>query len=88
MAIPAPRYRIILAAMLLAGTGSASAVPGDLAAVVETARAAFNVPGVAVAVIKDGKVVFEQGFGQRAVNDTRKVDAHTMFCIEIGRAHV
>ena len=81
MAIPAPRHQIILAAMLLAGAGSASAVPSDLGAVVEKARATFNVPGMAVAVIKDGKVVFEQGFGQRAVNDTRKVDAQTMFCI-------
>jgi CubicO group peptidase (beta-lactamase class C family) len=53
----------------------------DLASYVDQARQEFNVPGIALAVVKDGTVVFEQGFGKRNLNDGKLVDAHTMFCI-------
>ena len=53
----------------------------DLASYVDRARQEFNVPGIALAVVKDGAVVFEQGFGKRNLNDGKLVDAHTMFCI-------
>jgi CubicO group peptidase (beta-lactamase class C family) len=55
-------------------------VGGELASYIERARDAFNVPGIAVAVIKDGEVVFEQGFGKRNLEGS-PVDVHTMFCI-------
>src|ERR1700677_4126251 len=54
---------------------------GELASYVDQARQEFNVPGIAVAVVKDGTVVFEQGFGKRNLSDGKPVDAHTMFCI-------
>jgi CubicO group peptidase (beta-lactamase class C family) len=44
-------------------------------------RKDFNVPGIAVAIVKDGKVVMEQGFGVREVGKSAPVDAHTLFAI-------
>jgi CubicO group peptidase (beta-lactamase class C family) len=54
---------------------------GDLASYVEEARRTFDVPGIAVSVVADGHVVFEQGFGKRDLNAGDPVDAHTLFCI-------
>jgi CubicO group peptidase (beta-lactamase class C family) len=41
----------------------------------------FNVPGVAVAIVKDGKVVLARGYGVRRMGDPTPVDAHTRFGI-------
>jgi CubicO group peptidase (beta-lactamase class C family) len=56
-------------------------LPADLPAYIDQVRTTFNVPGIAVAVIKDGKVVFEQGSGLRDVEHHLPVDVHTKFCI-------
>lgn len=50
-------------------------------AYVEAVQKQFGVPGVAVAIVKDGKVVMERGYGVRELGKTAKVDAHTMFAI-------
>ncbi len=42
---------------------------------------AFNVPGIAVAVIKDGKVVHSKGYGVRSLKTGKKVDENTLFGI-------
>lgn len=41
----------------------------------------FQVPGMAVAVIKDGKVVHSKGYGVRSLNSGKKVDEQTLFGI-------
>ena len=41
----------------------------------------FDVPGMAVAIVKDGKVVLEKGYGIRSINSSEKVDQHTLFAI-------
>ncbi|MEO5648397.1 MAG: serine hydrolase [Ginsengibacter sp.] len=41
----------------------------------------FNVPGIAVAVVKDGKVIHSKGYGVRSLNTMQKVDEHTLFGI-------
>lgn len=38
-------------------------------------------PGAAIAVVKDGRVVFAKGYGVRTLGDTARVDAHTLFQI-------
>ena len=48
---------------------------------VERARKAFDVPGIAVAVVKDGKVVVAKGYGVRRVGDPAPVTARTLFGI-------
>ena len=42
---------------------------------------AFNVPGIAVAIIKDGKVVLAEGYGVKSIDTKEKVDANTLFGI-------
>ena len=42
---------------------------------------AFDVPGVAVAVVKDGKVVLARGYGVRKVGEPGAVDERTLFGI-------
>jgi CubicO group peptidase (beta-lactamase class C family) len=41
----------------------------------------FRVPGVAVAIVKDGKVVLAKGYGVRRLGDPAPVDARTRFGI-------
>src|SRR5678809_898410 len=47
----------------------------------ERAMRAFDVPGIAVAVIKDGKVIHSKGYGVRSLNTKEKVDENTLFGI-------
>lgn len=49
------------------------------AAIVERGMADWQVPGLAVAVIEEGEVVFARGFGTTALEDGAPVDAHTPF---------
>lgn len=43
--------------------------------------AEWKVPGMAVAIVKDGKVIFAEGFGLRDVQQGLKVTPHTIFPI-------
>ncbi len=52
-----------------------------LSAFVETGRQKLGVPGVALGLIQDGKVVFADGFGVRELGGTAKPDADTLFMI-------
>lgn len=50
-------------------------------AFVASVQKQFNVPGVAVAIVADGKVVMERGYGVREMGKPALVDAHTLFAI-------
>jgi CubicO group peptidase (beta-lactamase class C family) len=52
-----------------------------LSAFIETGRQKLGVPGVALGLIQDGKVVFADGFGVRELGGTAKPDADTLFMI-------
>src|SRR5690606_28519123 len=76
-----------LAALAADGTPATTQVPAttldpaQLSAWVEQARERFEVPGIAVAVVKDGQLVFEGGWGVRELGKPDAVDAHTQFAI-------
>lgn len=55
--------------------------PAELDAWVAQVRERFEVPGVAVAVVKDGQVVLERGWGVREIGEPAPVDEHTLFAI-------
>ncbi|MFC7668122.1 serine hydrolase domain-containing protein [Hymenobacter humi] len=58
--------------------------PLDVAAVdavVARTLKAFNVPGIAVAVVKDGQVVMSKGYGVSSLTTKTPVDANTLFGI-------
>nr|WP_233511699.1 serine hydrolase [Luteimonas weifangensis] len=65
-------------------TDAAGALPAslqDFDAYVENVRRTFDVPGIAVAIVKDGQVVLERGYGLRDREANAPVDAHTLFAI-------
>lgn len=41
----------------------------------------WKVPGLAISIIKDGKVIFAEGFGYRDLTQNLKVTPHTLFAI-------
>jgi CubicO group peptidase (beta-lactamase class C family) len=50
-------------------------------ALVKNTLTAFNVPGIAVAIVKDGKIVLAKGYGVKSISTQEKVDANTLFGI-------
>lgn len=46
---------------------------------VERVMQAFDVPGIAIAVVKDGKVIAARGFGVRKLGAPARVDGQTLF---------
>ena len=50
-------------------------------ALVENTIKTFDVPGIAVAIVKDGKIIHEKGYGLSSVNNKQKVNEHTRFGI-------
>jgi len=42
---------------------------------------AFDVPGIAVGIIKDGKLIHAKGYGVRSLNTQQKTDENTLFGI-------
>jgi CubicO group peptidase (beta-lactamase class C family) len=69
--------------MLIGGVSlrAQSGPPGDLDAYIERVRQQFDVPGIAVAVVKDGRVVTAKGYGVRKLGAPERVDAQTLFAI-------
>ncbi|QYF95949.1 serine hydrolase [Massilia sp. PAMC28688] len=65
------------AAAPVSATAPASAY--DLEADVQRAMKVFDVPGVAIAIVKDGKVVATRGFGVRELGKPTPVDGKTIF---------
>ncbi len=70
---------------LVVVTGSAvAALPvalRDFDAHLERTRAAFEVPGIAVAIVKDGAVALEKGYGVRRLGEASPVNERTLFAI-------
>ena len=80
------RFAVATAAVALVGVGwaqtlAATAPPADLDAYVASSMKTFDVPGMAVAIVKDGKIVVAKGYGVRKLGDSTPVDEFTMFGI-------
>ena len=76
--------KIIVIFLLLAAYGVSGAQPLNTKSIdelVERSMKAFNVPGIAVGVIKDGKVIHAKGYGVRSLNNMKKMDENTLFGI-------
>jgi CubicO group peptidase (beta-lactamase class C family) len=71
-----------LATSLFAQSDPAPAsAPPDLDAYVAASMKTFDVPGMAVAIVKDGKIIVAKGYGVRKMGDPTPVDEFTMFGI-------
>lgn len=55
--------------------------PDDIDAYVERVRAQFEVPGISLAIVKDGQVALAKGYGLRTIGRPEKVDGRTLFGI-------
>ncbi len=57
------------------------AAPADLDAYVARVMKTFEVPGISVAVVRNGQVVVANGYGVRKLGEPAPVDAKTNFGI-------
>ena len=48
---------------------------------IDRAREKAGIPGTAIALVQDGKIVYEGGLGVRELGKPEKIDAHTRFMI-------
>lgn len=79
-----PVQSLFLVSIILSLTAAGLAQttpPADLDAFVANARKTFDVPGISVGIVKDGKVVLAKGYGVRKLGDSTPVDEYTMFGI-------
>ena len=60
---------------------AASGAPSDLDAYVARVMKAFDVPGISLAVVKDGRVETAKGYGVRRLGEPAPVDDRTLFGI-------
>ncbi|GAB2613302.1 serine hydrolase [Novilysobacter erysipheiresistens] len=65
----------------VAAPAGTSAALQTFDAYVENVRKQFDVPAIAVAIVKDGKVVLERGYGVKDLQSREPVDEHTLFAI-------
>ena len=56
-----------------------AAPPNDLANEVERLRQEAGIPGLAISIVEDGQITFDQGFGVPRLGGTERVDAETIF---------
>jgi CubicO group peptidase (beta-lactamase class C family) len=71
----------LAAGSLAAQRPPATALPRDLDAYVAGVMQTFEVPGIALAIVKDGRVLLARGYGVRKLGDATPVDDHTLFGI-------
>ena len=62
-------------ALTAAAPATAFNLDADVARVMQT----FDVPGIAIAIVKDGKVIATRGFGVRKLGQPEAVDGKTLF---------
>ena len=76
------RIPTILTALCLTSTLSAQTSPIEgLDAFVNTAMKQWKVPGLALAIVKDDKVVYAKGYGVRDIRKPDPVNDETLFAI-------
>jgi CubicO group peptidase (beta-lactamase class C family) len=71
----------IVLLMLTAQAGAQQGPPADLDEYVGRSMKTFEVPGMAVAIVKDGKVVRLKGYGVKKLGENAPVDENTLFGI-------
>ena len=70
---------IVRAAPSIAGKRAKASAAYNLDADVTRVMKTFDVPGIAIAIVKDSKVVATRGFGVRKLGNPAPVDAKTLF---------
>jgi CubicO group peptidase (beta-lactamase class C family) len=71
----------LLLSVTVAAQEAVRSAPPDLDAYVARVMQTFDVPGLSVSIVKDGKVVMAKGYGVRRLGEPAPVDAKTLFGI-------
>jgi CubicO group peptidase (beta-lactamase class C family) len=71
--------QVAVPAAALAAAASPAFAAADLEADATRTMKLFDVPGIAIAVVKDGQVIAAEGFGVRKLGAQDKVDGKTLF---------
>ncbi len=74
-------FSFLLFAFLLVGNSFAQLSSSEVDALVENALKEFNTAGAAVAIVKDGKIIYSKGFGVKSIDTNEPVDKDTNFAI-------
>jgi len=72
---------VVLLAVLLAPSASGQQPLAGLDAYISKTMPDWKTPGLAIAVVKDGEVVFAHGYGVRESGQPAPVDTRTLFAI-------
>ena len=79
------RSLIVVCSLLWCGVGAGQSPLeldlSQLSGTIEQARIDWNVPGLSVAIVKDGQVLLARGFGVRELGKPDAVDGDTVFAI-------
>ena len=73
--------RTLLLTLSIAAVAAPAAAPPDIDQWVARAMRTFEVPGLALAIVKDDEVVLAKGYGVRKLGESTPVDARTLFGI-------
>lgn len=76
--------KILFASLIMIccfSTATAQMSSAAIDSLVEKVRTTFDVPGIAVAVIKEDKIIHAKGYGVRSLATKEKVDENTLFGI-------
>ena len=79
-------HLLFLAAISLPGTAQVApvqhaAAPADLEQFIPAQMQSWKVPGLAIAVVQNGRLIYSHGFGLRDVKDNLPVTSKTIFAI-------
>jgi len=74
-------FSLLLFAFSIKAQTIPSFIKDSLDNYVNTALTQWRIPGVAVCIVKDGKVVLMKGYGVKEVGGTDKIDENTLFMI-------
>ncbi|MBA4276639.1 serine hydrolase [Flavobacterium sp.] len=75
-------YKLVIASLLFINFNvNAQITEPQLDQLVERTLKSFDVPGISVAIVKDGKIIHAKGYGVKSILTNEKVDANTLFGI-------
>jgi CubicO group peptidase (beta-lactamase class C family) len=72
---------LLILGSLYTTTAIAQITPAETDQLVERTLTAFDVPGISVAIVKDGKIAYAHGYGVRSLATGKKTDEHTLYGI-------
>ena len=79
--ITVPSIAVLICFLFAVAAVCQTAPPADLDAWVARSMQVFEVPGISVAIVKDGKVLVTKGYGVRKLGEATAVDENTLFGI-------